>query len=169
MFPAYITINDGASIITEATTIFNGDTERFVNLLSTRKEISKAINTFINNRREVMAITPEQRAEYMEAEEKIIDVDQERMIRVLNINAWVRSAQGLFDVYNDYDINMLNGVAACVEKSRLIINANPFISTVNNETRRKSVVMSKDKIVPPRNDIEKRVNASKIVTNLTNP
>ena len=116
----YIMVNDGASIITEATTIFNGDTEeRFINLRTIRKDISKAITTFINNRKVALTFTPEQCAEDMEAEWKLIDVDQERAILVMNINAWNRTAQQTLDVYNDYDRDMLESVAKYVERCRV--------------------------------------------------
>ena len=46
---AGIQINEAATIMTEVTTIFQGDQDqRYVNLRADRKEISKHMNTFVN-------------------------------------------------------------------------------------------------------------------------
>ena len=91
-------------------------------------------------------------------EVELIDVDQERVFLVMNVNAWVRTAQETLDVYNDYDRDMLGRVADYVDRCRIIINSQPFFTPLNDERRRNSVALTRDKIVPSRFDeeIEKR-------------
>ena len=128
---ACITINDAASIMTEVTTIFLGDQDdRYVALRADRKELSKAMNHFVLERRALMALTQEERDEDMEVEARFIDVDQERVY--LAMNAWVRSAHGSLEVYNDYNRDMLGRIIAC---------STPFFTTQNNETTRNSCVL----------------------------
>ena len=94
----------------------------------------------------------------MEVEERLIDVDQERVFLVMNVNSWVRTAQETLDVYNNYDRDMLGRVADYVDRCRIIVNSQPFSTTLNDERRRNSVVLTRDEIVPSRSDeeIEKR-------------
>ena len=64
---ACISIDDAASIMTEVTTIFLGDQDdRYVTLRVDSKELSKAMNRFVLERRALMALTQEERDEDME-------------------------------------------------------------------------------------------------------
>ena len=142
---AFISINDAASIVT----IFNGNLdERYIALRSEQKAL--------------IAMTPEDREEDMEVEARLIDVDQERVFLAMNVNAWVHSAQETLDVYNDYDRDMLVRVADYVDRCRTIINSESFFTTLNDERRRNSVILTMDEIVPSRTDkeIEKRKHDS---------
>ena len=60
---ASIIFADSASVITAATTIFNGKMdERFVELRAQRKDITKAVTAFVNSHRALAALPePEQR------------------------------------------------------------------------------------------------------------
>ena len=90
---AFIAINDTASIVTEVTTIFNGNLDERNNALpADRKELLKAVNKFVAGRKVLLAMTPEEREEDMEVEARFINVDQERVFLAMNINAWVHSA-----------------------------------------------------------------------------
>ena len=105
--------------MTEVTTIFNGDQDdRYIALRADRKELLKAVNHFVIERKALLAMTPEEREEDMEVEARFIDVDQERVYLAMNINAWVRSAHNALDVFNDYDRDMLGRIA--VKRCRII-------------------------------------------------
>ena len=66
---AGIQVNDAASIMTEVNTIFLGDQDdRYVALRADRKEILKSMNTFIVERKALMALTQEQRDKDFEVE-----------------------------------------------------------------------------------------------------
>ena len=84
-------------------------------------------------------MTPEEREEDIEVEARFIDVDQERVYLVMNINAWVLSAHGALDVFNDYDRDMLGRIADYVERCRIIACSAPFFTAQNDETTRNSV------------------------------
>ena len=154
---AFINIAD-ASFVTNAKTIFNGNLEEwYVNLRLVRKDISRAVTDFVNNRKELLVLTPKETADNME-EERFIDVDQEQVFLVMNVNSWVRTAQETLDIYNNYDRDMLGRVADYVDRCRIIVNSQPFFTTINDERRRNSVFLTMDEIVPSRSDekIEKR-------------
>ena len=64
-----------ASIVTDATTIFNGnEEEQFVNLRTQRTEITKAITSFVNEHRDILVI-PKDNWENMDVAKRIDDVD----------------------------------------------------------------------------------------------
>ena len=150
---AFINIAD-ASIVTEASTIFNSSLdERYINLRTIRKDLSKVVTKFVVERKALLAMTPEELSDNMEVEERLIDVDQERVFLVMNVNAWVHTAQETMDVYNDYyDRDMLGRVADYVDRCRIIINSQSFFTRLNDERRRNSVILTRDKIVPSRSD-----------------
>ena len=55
---ATIMVADNASVITAATTIFNGKMdERLVDLRAIRKDISKAVTAFVNSHRRLAALS----------------------------------------------------------------------------------------------------------------
>ena len=129
---AFINIAD-ASIVTEASTIFNSSLdERYINLRTIRKDLSKVVTKFVVERKALLAMTPEELSDNMEVEERLIDVDQERVFLVMNVNVWVHTAQETLDVYNNYDRDMLGRVANYVDRCR-IINSQAFFTTLNNE------------------------------------
>ena len=67
---AFININNATSIVTEVTTIFNGNLDkRYMALRSDRKELSKAVTNFIIEK--LIAMTPEDREEDMEVEARL--------------------------------------------------------------------------------------------------
>ena len=87
---AGIQINDAASIMTEVTTIFNGDQdERYVMLRSMRKEISKAVNVFIANRKALLAMSLAEIDADIEIEATQMDNDQSRVYLAMNTADWV--------------------------------------------------------------------------------
>ena len=152
---ALINIADASPIVTNVTTIFNGSfDERYVALRLIRKDIPKAVTKFVIERKELLALTPEDIANNMEVEERRIFVDQERVFLVMNVNAWVHTAQETLDVYNNYDRDMLGRVADNVDRCRIIINSQPFFTPVNDERRRNSIILTRDEIVPSRSDEE---------------
>ena len=89
---AFINITDASSIVTEAMTIFNGSLdERYINLQAIRKDLSKAVTKFVVERKALMAMNPEELSDDMEVEERLINVDQERVFLAMNVNAWVHT------------------------------------------------------------------------------
>ena len=98
---AGIKINDTASIVTEVTTIFLGDQdERYVALRADRKELSKGMNKFINERKALMALTQQERDEDFKNEARLIDSDQARVYLAINTTAWVQGAHNTLDAFN---------------------------------------------------------------------
>ena len=156
---AFISINDTAYIVTEVTTIFNGNLDKRCNALrADRKELSNAVTKFVVKRVALLAMKPEEHDEDMEVEARFIDVDKERVFLAMNVNAWVRSAQETLDVYNDYDRDMLGRVADYVERFIVITSSAAFFTTLNDKRRRNPIILTRDDIVPSRTDeeIEKR-------------
>ena len=150
---AGIQVDDAASIMTEVTTIFLGDQDdRYVFLRADRKEVSKTMNNFIVKRKALMALTQEERDEDMEVEARFIDSDQARVYLAMNTTAWVRLTHRSLDTHNDYDREMLCKIADYVERCRVIVCSAPFFSTQSDETTRKSVFLTRDEIVPLRNE-----------------
>ena len=101
---AGIQIGDSASIMTEMTTIFNGDQEeRYVILRTIRKEISATVKSFLTQRKALLAMTPEDIEADVEVEAVQGDNDQSRLYIVMNTVDWVKTAHGCFDSYNEFD------------------------------------------------------------------
>ena len=143
----------------EVTTIFQDhQDERYVNLRADRKEISNAMNIFVFERRALMAMTQED----IDADFKIgarqLDSDQARTYFAMNTAAWVQGAHTTLDPYNQYDKAMLGKMANYVERIRIIVDSAPFFATLDDETNRKAVFLTRDDTVPMRSDedIEKR-------------
>ena len=92
---AGIQIGDAASIMTELTTIFNGDQEdRYVLLRSIRKEISVTVNKFLKDQKALQAMTLEEIEADVEIEGVQGDNDQARLYVVLNTVYWIKTAHG---------------------------------------------------------------------------
>ena len=86
--------------MTELTTIFNGDQDdRYVMLRSTRKEISKTVNTFLKDRKALLAMTPDEIAADVEIEGVQMDSDQSPLYIVMNTVDWVKTAHGCLDSF----------------------------------------------------------------------
>ena len=86
---------DAASIMTELTTIFNGDQEdRYVMLRSIRKEISVTVNKFLKDRKALQAMTAEEIVADVEIEGVQGNNDQSCLYVVLNTVDWVKTAHG---------------------------------------------------------------------------
>ena len=145
--------------MTELTTIFNGDQDdRYVMLRSTRKEISKTVNSFLKDRKALLAMTPVEIAADIEIEGVQMDNDQSRLYIVLNTVDWVKTAHGCLDYYNQFDNAMLGKMADYVERIKLLIGAELFFSPPSDEVQRKAIFPTRDEIVLVRSesDIEKR-------------
>ena len=105
---AGIQINDGASIMTEVTTIFqDNQDEQYVNLRADRKAVSVAMNKFVVERRALMAMSQEDRDADFEIQGQEMDSDQARVYLAMNTTAWVQGAHSTLDPYNQYDKAML--------------------------------------------------------------
>ena len=154
-----IQIGDAASIMTEITTIFNGDQDdRYVTLRSIRKEISVTVNNFLKTRKALMAMTLEEIEADVEIEGVQGDNDQSRLYVVLNTVEWVKTVHGCLDSYNQFDNAMLGKMADYVEKIGLLIGAEHFFSPPSEEVQRKAIFPTRDEIVLVRSesDIVKR-------------
>ena len=120
-----------ASVVSGATTIFNASLEpRFVDLRATRKDQSKAFDTFVLCRRECAAAVSTAAAmdeePYLELESEMIDSDMDRVFYAMNLNNWIHGAQDVLDPNNAYDREMLTNIASYVEKRRHQFAANSF-------------------------------------------
>ena len=62
-----------------------------MNLQAIRKDLSKAVTKFVVERKALMAMNPEELSDDMEVEERLINVDQERVFLAMNVNAWVHT------------------------------------------------------------------------------
>ena len=156
---AGIHIGDSASIMTEQTTIFNGDQEeRYVVLRGIRKEISASVNVFGEKRTALLAMTPAQIAADVEIEAEQGDNDQSRVYIVMNIVGWVKTAQGCLDCHNHFDNAMLGRIADYVEKIKLVLGVEDYFSPLGEDDAAKSVFPTRDQIVMVRinSDAEKR-------------
>ena len=123
---APIMVADNASAITDATTIFNGKMdERFVAHREHRKDILKAITTFVNSQRALAAL-PELRRRDFDVAEEIDDCDQDRKDLIANLNNWVDAAHEKLDLNNQFDKSMLENMATFIERASLAIGGAPF-------------------------------------------
>ena len=87
---AGILINDNASVLTELTTIFQGDQdERYVYLCADRKELLRNMNKFIAERKALLAMTQDERDADFDNEARLIDSDQARVYLAMNTTSWV--------------------------------------------------------------------------------
>ena len=156
---AGIQIGDSASIMTEMTSIFNGDQEeRYVILRGIRKEISASVNTFLTKRTALLAKTPAEIAADVEIEAEQGDNDQSRTYIVMNTVGWVKTAHGCLDCYNHFDNAMLGRIANYMEMIALLLGAEQFFSTPSEDDALKSVFPTRDQIVMVRinSDADKR-------------
>ena len=145
---AGIQIGDAASIMTELTTIFNGDQEeRYVMLRTMLKEILLTVNKFLKERTALQAMTAEEIEADVEIEGIQGDNDQARLFVVLNTVEWVKAAHGCLDAWNQFDNAMLGKMADYVEKIRVLIGAEDFFSPPSDDFRRKSVFPTRDEII----------------------
>ena len=116
------------------------------------------MNKFSVEHRALMAMTQQESEEDFENESRLIDSDQARVYLAMNTTAWVQGAHNTLDAFNQYDKEMLGRMADYVERCSIIVCSAPFFATQNDETSRKAVFLTRDDIVPTRNDeeIEKR-------------
>ena len=136
---AGIQINDGASIMTEVTTIFqDNQDERYVNLQADRKAISIAMNKFVKERWALTAKTQEDRDADFEIEGREMESNQARVYLAMNTTAWVQGAHSTLDPYNQYDKAMLGKMADYVEGKLLLLDRHPSSRLQMTPTERPS-------------------------------
>ena len=125
---APIIVAENASAVTDATTIFNGRMdERFINFRAQRKDISRAITSFMNGQRELAALPALKRLEF-DVADQIDDCDQQRKDLIANLNNWVDAAHAKLDMNNHFDKSMIENIARYVERASLAIGGAPFFS-----------------------------------------
>ena len=143
----FLIVAYSASIVTDATTIFNGsEEERYGTLRMQRKEISKAITSFINEHHEICVIPGEQ-WEDMEVAEKLDDVDASQKFLIRNINNWIKLAQDTLDSFNHFDRGMLESVVGYVERARIQVTACYFFREATEEVKLRCTIKAKDDIL----------------------
>ena len=145
---AGIQIGETASIMTEQTSIFNGDQEqRYVVLRGVRKEISAYVNSFLAKRKLLLSKTPEEKAADFEIDAEMGDNDHARVCIALNAVEWIETAQGSLDPHNQYDNGMLTRIADYVEKVALIMGAEPYFTPLSEADAARARFPTRDQIV----------------------
>ena len=145
---AGIQIGDSASIMTDMTSIFNGDQEeRYIVLRGIRKEILASVNVFLTKRTALLAKTPAEIAADIEIEAEQGDNDQSRVYIGMNTVGWVKTAHGCLDAHNHFDNTMLGRIADYVEKIALILGAENYFAPLSAEDALKAQFPNRDQIV----------------------
>ena len=135
-------------MVTDATTIFNGcDEERFIALRAQRKEITKAITSFVNKHRAIRDI-PREQWEDMAVGEQLDDVDANRKFLIGNINNSIKLAQDTQDPFYHFDRGMLESVVGYVERARIQVAACFFFCETTEEVKLRCTIKAKDNILP---------------------
>ena len=142
------------SLISDATSTFNACVKpRFVDLRATRKDLSKAFDTFILRQRNCAAAVPT--AVFTASEEEInfelefemIDTDMDRVFYAMNLNNWIHGVHDVLDPNNDFDREMVGNMASYVNKH---FATNSFFGPPSQERQEKSILMSREEILPPK-------------------
>ena len=145
---APIIVADNASAVTDATIIFNGRMDKcFVDLRAQRKDISKAITTFVNGQRELAALPAIRRLDF-DVADQLDDCDHNRKDLIANLNNWVDAAHAKLDMNNHFDKSMIENIAGYVDRASLVIGGAPFFWDQLPETLERCRLYTRDAIVP---------------------